>query len=110
MKKRKTSWALVLLTSLMVLGACGSGGQDPTDSSGGNVSGGASSDPNVLVVASGADPVTLDIHQTNDQATTRVARQIYETLIKQTNDLELVPGLATEWEEIEENLYEFKLR
>ncbi len=63
-----------------------------------------------LVVANGADPVTLDIQATNDQATTRVAKQIYDTLIIQTNDLELVPGLATEWEEVEENLYEFKLR
>lgn len=63
-----------------------------------------------LVVANGADPVTFDIQATNDQATTRIARQIYDTLIKQTNDLELVPALATKWEHIGDNVYEFTLR
>ena len=103
MKNRKTRGFLLLLTGALFLGACGTGDGD-------SASGSSSPDPNVLVVATGADPVTLDIHQTNDQATSRVARQIYETLIKQTNDLELVPGLATDWEEVEENIYEFILR
>lgn len=63
-----------------------------------------------LRVANSAEPVTMDIQKTNDQATTKIAKQIYETLIVQTTDLELVPGLATEWEEVEDNVYEFKLR
>lgn len=96
MKKLKTT-ALLLLGSATFLAACGSDG-----SSGGG--------EETLVVANGADPVTLDIQATNDQATTRVARQIYDTLIIQDNDLELHPGLATEWEEVDEDLYEFTLR
>lgn len=71
---------------------------------------GASSEDSVLIVASGADPVTFDMHATNDLATARVARQIYETLVLQTNDLELVPGLATSWSEVGDNTFEFNLR
>lgn len=82
------------------------GDDDPTETDGT----GNGDDDSVLVVANGSDPVTLDIQATNDQATTRVARQIYDTLIKQGNDLELEPALATSWELIDENLYEFTLR
>lgn len=99
MKHKNKIW-LVVLMAVLFLAACGSG----------ETENGASGESETLVVANGADPVTLDIQATNDQATTRVAKQIYDTLIIQTNDLELVPGLATEWEEVEENLYEFKLR
>ena len=99
MIKNKQRLTVLFAASALLLAACGSDG----DSAGGD-------DTSVLRVANGADPVTFDIQATNDQATTRIAKQIYETLIFQTNDLELVPGLATEWEEVEENLYEFKLR
>lgn len=105
MKHYKKS-LLLALSSALLLSACGNddGG---SSSDGGSADGG---EEQTLVVANGADPVTFDIQDTNDQATTRVAKQIYETLIVQENDLELSPGLATEWEEVEENLYEFKLR
>jgi peptide/nickel transport system substrate-binding protein len=71
---------------------------------------GGSDSSSTLVVASGAEAVTFDIQATNDQATSRVARQMYETLIFQTEELELVPGLALSWEDIGDNTYEFTLR
>lgn len=105
-KFRNKLW-LLLLASVFIVAACSNSGNNGNGGNDGSADGGDSS---VLVVANGADPVTFDIQATNDQATTRVARQIYDTLITQTNDLELEPGLATEWEEVEENLFEFKLR
>ncbi len=104
MKSLKNKLWIISLISLLFLAACGSDGNDGGDEASGG------EEPKVLRVANGADPVTFDIQATNDQATTRVAKQIYENLIVQTPELELVPGLATEWEEVEENLYEFKLR
>lgn len=89
--KKISLFSLVLL-SFLALSAC------------------SSSDDSVLVVANGADPVTFDMHATNDQATARVARQIYETLVFQGNDLELSPGLATSWREVGDNTFEFTLR
>ncbi len=102
MLKEKSKFGIALAATALLLAACGSEGDD--------TAGGGGEGTAVLKVANGADPVTFDIQATNDQATTRIAKQIYETLIYQTNDLELVPGLATEWEEVEENLFEFKLR
>lgn len=91
-KNEKNKLLSLLLTgSAVILAACSSG--ESSDAGG-----------DTLVVANGADPVTLDIQDTNDMATTRVATQIYETLIFQDNDLELQPGLATEWEEVDEDL------
>ena len=103
MKRNKSKLWLALLATVAVLTACSGSGDNGSGTSGdeGGTSAGKA-DPTVLVVANGADPVTFDIQATNDQATTRVAKQIYDTLIVQTNDLELVPGLATEWEEVEE--------
>lgn len=104
MKKIMKKLWVVPMTALLLLSACGSdNNSDGADGSGNDES-------TVLKVANGADPVTFDIQATNDQATTRISKQIYENLIEQTPDLELNPSLATEWEEVEENLYEFKLR
>lgn len=66
--------------------------------------------PFSLVVAQGADAVTLDPHKTNDQPSARVMRQIYDTLIDQTEELALQPGLATEWRKVDDLTMEFKLR
>jgi peptide/nickel transport system substrate-binding protein len=89
---KKLSLFTLVLFSFLALSAC------------------SSSDDSVLIVASGADPVTFDMHATNDIATARIARQIYETLIFQSNDLEILPGLATSWKEIGDNTFEFELR
>src|SRR5690625_4348530 len=63
-----------------------------------------------LTVALGADPVTFDLHQTNDQPTSQVSRQIYDTLVVQSEELELEPGLAESWEDVSETSYVFNLR
>ncbi len=63
-----------------------------------------------LTVGQGADAVTLDPHGENDQPSSRVRSQIYETLVYQDTDLELQPGLATDWEHVDELIWEFTLR
>lgn len=99
MMKKKVKLGVLLLAILLVLTACTSSddfeSKTPSDT---------------LVVATSAEPVTFDIHATNDTATTSVARQIYQTLIRQTEDMELVSELATEWKAISDDTYEFKLR
>lgn len=63
-----------------------------------------------LVIANSADAVSLDPAGSNDVPSSNVAENIYETLVKQNMDMELEPGLATEWEAVEDNVWEFKLR
>lgn len=97
MKLTKLKLFIIAVVSLMVLTACGS-----------KDSGGGAKD--TLVVASSADAITFDIQATNTQSTTRVARQIYETLIHQSEDLSLKPGLAESWEAKDDTTYVFKLK
>ncbi len=63
-----------------------------------------------LTVAQGADAVSLSPHDTNDQPSARVMKQIYDTLIIQTEELELEPGLAESWTQIDELTWDFDIR
>ena len=63
-----------------------------------------------LTVASTSDAVSLSPHDTNDQPSARVMRQIYDTLIVQNEELEVEPGLAESWTQIDELTWEFNIR
>ncbi len=63
-----------------------------------------------LIVAQGADAVSLDPQGTNDQPSARIHAQMYETLVHQNEELELVPGLAVSWDPVDDVTWEFKLR
>ncbi len=63
-----------------------------------------------LVVGQGSDAVSLSPHNTNDQPSARVMKQVYDTLVVQTESLELEPGLAESWEQIDDLTWEFNIR
>ena len=92
-----------------VLAACAS---EPDESSDGDGDAGeetkASSDD--LIIATSADAVSLDPAGSNDVPSSQVQANIFETLVKQNEEMELEPELATEWEAVEDNVWEFKLR
>lgn len=104
MKRKLMAIAAVLTAAMVVLTGCGGGGGS---SEGGGETTGAKTE---LVVAQGADAKSLDPHGTNDQPSSRVMRQIYETLVDQTEEMELIPGLAEEWSQIDDTTFEFKLK
>ncbi|GFN36484.1 glutathione ABC transporter substrate-binding protein [Tepidimicrobium xylanilyticum] len=98
MFSRKTYFVLsILLVLMLTLSACGS-----------KETGGSGKDE--LVVAQGADPKSLDPHASNDQPSSRVNKQIYNTLVEATEDMEIEPGLAESWEQVDETTWRFKLR
>lgn len=98
MKIKKGVSLLILVLSLsVVLTACG-GGETNLESK------------EDLIVAQGADATTLDPQAGNDQPSARVMRQIYDTLVVLTEDMELEPGLAESWEQIDDLTWEFKIR
>ncbi|WP_462421344.1 glutathione ABC transporter substrate-binding protein [Salinicoccus sp. Marseille-QA3877] len=68
------------------------------------------SDAGNLVIAMQDDVVSLDPHGSNDTASAQVRMNIYETLVNQSTDMELEPGLAEEWESVDEGVWNFKLR
>ncbi len=119
MKKRfLVLLSLMLIFSLVAVG-CGSNeietpvAEEPSETpSETPVDSEPSTEPvkDTLVVGQGADAKSLDPHATNDQPSSRVSKQIYETLVNQNEAMELEPGLAESWTQIDELTYEFKLK
>ena len=63
-----------------------------------------------LRVATAFDPQTMDPHSLALQYHTRVAFQIYESLVGRDQNYHLVPVLATSWEQTDPLTWRFKLR
>ncbi|ADI00750.1 glutathione ABC transporter substrate-binding protein [Salisediminibacterium selenitireducens] len=65
---------------------------------------------NDLVIAVLSDADSLDAHGSNDVPSSNIQVNIYEPLLSQTEDGDLEPLLATDWEAVEDDLWEFTLR
>src|SRR5690625_4661694 len=63
-----------------------------------------------LTVAIPSDAISMDPHGNNDVPSEQIRDEIYEPLITLDENLELVPLLAEEWEEVDETTWEFTLR
>ncbi len=63
-----------------------------------------------LVVAQGATRTTLDPHGENDQPTSQIRSQIYDTLLRMDEEMEIHPGLAEDWEQVDDTTWDFYLR
>jgi len=62
-----------------------------------------------LVIAMPQEPRSLDLHRTNDQPASIVTRQIFETLVLQDENMDILPGLAHHWEPYNDRVWEFHL-
>src|SRR5512134_1163433 len=71
---------------------------------------GASAQAQVLRWASQGDPQTMDPHSQNESMTNMMNGQVYERLVSRDRQLNIVPGLATSWEQVSPTLWRFKLR
>jgi peptide/nickel transport system substrate-binding protein len=60
--------------------------------------------------ASQGDPQTMDPHSQNESMTNAMNQQVYEYLVGRGKKLELVPQLATEWQQLAPTRWRFKLR
>ena len=111
MNRNTKSLLLIVITLLftLALAACaGDPEENDNDTSGGdNTEGNKSGD---LIIVNADDAVSLDPNGSNDLASYNVQINIYETLLKQDENMELQPGLAKSWKALEDDLWEFKLQ
>lgn len=63
-----------------------------------------------IVIALGTDAASLDPQRQNDAFTTSILSNVFDTLVYRDADLNLVPGLATEWTLLDETTWEVTLR
>lgn len=115
MKKvnKKLLWLSSFTAAALLLTACGTDDSDPVDDAtdttdeGEDVEAVAGGD---LVIAQLSDAVSLDPHGSNDTPSSNVAFNIYEALLVQDENMELQPGLATDWEMVDDLTWQFTLR
>lgn len=62
-----------------------------------------------VIVGFDQDLSTIDPHGTNDVNAIQIRRHLYQTLVAREIDMSHKPGLATEWEQIDETTWNFKL-
>ena len=102
-------YLLPLLTLIvLVLAACTSDSEVEEEVSESEEGGSSSGEANEFSIKS--LPKSLDPHAANDGYSLYVMTNIYETLVKLNQDLELEPGLAESYEQTSDTTWEFKLR
>ena len=102
MFKKLTVFGVLLVVAVFAV-ACGADDNDGQSTE--------SSSRDSIVVGSAAEVRSIDLHATNDQASAMIINHIFETLIIQDENMELHPGLALDWELVEEDrIWEFNLR
>ncbi|MDE2048469.1 MAG: ABC transporter substrate-binding protein [Betaproteobacteria bacterium] len=60
--------------------------------------------------ASASDPQTMDPYSQNEGPTNNMNQHIYERLIERDQKLNIVPGLAESWQQLNDTTWRFKLR
>jgi peptide/nickel transport system substrate-binding protein len=63
-----------------------------------------------LIITMAASPVAIDPHGSNDTPSSNVAKNIYESLVFQDENMALQPGLAESWEMVDDTTWDFVLR
>lgn len=110
---------------ILVLAACGGDDQsevegDSTEDNGNEVASGTngneeatSDDGNTrtLTIAQGADMISFDVHNHSNTGTEAIHQNLFSYLVKyEPEEQEFTPDLAEEWELINDETWEFKLR
>ncbi|UJL45932.1 glutathione ABC transporter substrate-binding protein [Virgibacillus sp. NKC19-16] len=96
----------VVLLLTIGLAACASEPGEDEDSAGGE----SQEKGGDLVIATQSDVVSLDPAASNDTPSSDVQANVFETLVTQDENMEIQPGLATSWEQVDDTTWEFELR
>ncbi|MEK4299879.1 glutathione ABC transporter substrate-binding protein [Oceanobacillus sp. FSL W8-0428] len=107
MKKFYLAFFMSIIMAALVLAGCAS---EPDESGGNSGDGGQAQEGGDLVIATISDAVSLDPGAVNDVPSFDVQYNIFEKLVKHDEDMNLIPSLATEWNQVDDTTWEFKLQ
>lgn len=104
----------VLLAGALALGGCGGGSQEQAPVNYGPIGGESGTElaeVQVLHRGNGTEPQTLDPHRAEGVPSSNILRDLFEGLVAEAPDGELMPGAAESWEISEDGLtYTFTMR
>ena len=104
----------MLAAAALGLAGCGGEGPDPALASYGPVGGESGTEPaqeQVLHRGNGTEPQTLDPHRAEGVPSSNILRDLFEGLVAEAPNGELIPGAAESWKISEDGLiYTFTLR
>lgn len=63
-----------------------------------------------ITIVLAEDPATLDPHVSEDGNGRAINENVYETLVNRDADMNIVPALATEFSQVDDTTWQFKLR
>ena len=95
---RFTAFSLGFLALILLVG-CQNGNNSSTVS-----------DRDTLIVGFPSNPAEIDPHAANDVPSRQISAHVFENLLVRDADGNLQPGLATSWELVEDNIWQFTIR
>ncbi|WP_126424957.1 ABC transporter substrate-binding protein [Brevibacillus marinus] len=97
--KKIGKYFAVLLTLGLLLAACSGGGQEaaPAQQENQEQSAETTAGPSELIVGAEQEPVGFDPHKVPAASSVRIYALVYDSLTKLDENLNVVPGLASEW-------------
>lgn len=105
---KKFSFMALLGVLILILAACTDDSNVEEEATEGEEA--ASEEGGTLTLAMPSDAVSMDPHGSNDVPSEQIRDTIYEPLLTQDENFEIVPVLAEEYEQIDDTTWEFKLR
>ncbi|WP_250129935.1 ABC transporter substrate-binding protein [Jeotgalicoccus sp. WY2] len=105
---KKFSFMALLGVLILILAACTDDSNVEEETTEGEEA--ASEEGGTLTLAMPSDAVSMDPHGSNDVPSEQIRDTIYEPLLTQDENFEIVPVLAEEYKQIDDTTWEFKLR
>ncbi|MGO1922260.1 MAG: glutathione ABC transporter substrate-binding protein [Jeotgalicoccus sp.] len=105
---KKFSFIALLGVFILILAACTDDSNVEEEATEGEEA--AAQEGGTLTLAIPSDAVSMDPHGSNDVPSEQIRDTIYEPLLKQDENFEIVPVLAEEYEQVDDTTWKFKLR
>nr|WP_078597810.1 glutathione ABC transporter substrate-binding protein [Evansella clarkii] len=101
---------LLALSLSAVLAGCASEPEDQVTNNANDNAGTEGTEGGSLILSVLSDAQNLDPHNSNDVPSWNVQYNIYETLVKHDENMDLQPNLASSWEQTDDLTWEFSLQ
>lgn len=105
---KKFSFMALLGVLILILAACTDDSNVEEEATEGEET--TAAEGGTLTLAIPSDAVSMDPHGSNDVPSEQIRDTIYEPLLTQDENFEIVPVLAEEYEQVDDTTWQFKLR